>query len=627
MVRFNTLAFIAILLLGAGLRVWRLEANGFGTEYYAAGVRSMLESWHLFLFNSFDPAGFVTLDKPPVAFWIQAASAWVFGYNGLSLLLPQVVEGLLSIAILRHLVRRQFGGTAGLLAALFLALTPVAVAIDRSNNTDSALVLFLLLAAWAMLNAIERPGAWRISGVMALVGVAFNVKMLVALGIVPILALTYLTAAPVPFWRRIAHLTVSGVTLVVVSLSWVVIFDLVPKEDRPYAGSSHTNSMVELVVGHNGIERFVHLTRRTPRPVLAMEPSVVQPTPPAVTQRWRMSDTVPVGPLRLADRHLAGQFAWLLPLAAIGAVVAAHRTRLAWPPAPAHAALLLWGGWTLTYGVVFSAAGGIFHAYYLAVLGPPVAALAAIGLVAVWSASRRFALPLALVATAAWQAYIGADLAKWQIDDVPTLLLGVLAIGAVLASLRVSRWAFVGLLALPAAWALSPALASGNLMLPSASLARVVAPFDRERNTGATRFAVATDDARLLAFLEANHRGERFALATPNARLAAPVIVRTGLPVMAFGGFMGTDPILSQDELRGMMERGEVRFVVMSGQGSFGLAPGDEDRRRSFIAWVRKNGTRVEPAMWRGLDPWQDRRQPIGLFDLKPAAGLLPIAP
>ncbi len=618
MMRLNTLAFIAILLLGAALRVWRLDANGYGTEYYAAGVRSMLESWHLFFFNSFDPAGFVTLDKPPVAFWIQAASAWLFGYSGPSLLLPQVVEGLLSITILRHLVRRHFGDAAGLLAALFLAITPVAVAVDRGNNTDSALVLFLLLATWAMLNAIERPSAWRVVGAMALVGVAFNVKMLVALGVVPTLALAYFVAAPVPFWRRVGHLAIGGVTLIVASLSWVVIFDLVPKERRPYAGSSHANSMVELVVGHNGIERFV----RPARPA----PPQTQPTQPA-RPRLRLSDTVPTGALRLADRHLAGQFAWLLPLALIGGVAAARRVKASWPLAPSHAALALWGGWALTYGAVFSFTGGIFHAYYLCVLGPPLAALAGIGLVALWSARWRLALPLAVLATAAWQAYIAVDLAAWRFDDLPTLLLAALGLGTLLASLRVSRLAFAGLLVLPGAWALSSALATGNTMLPSASLARVVAPHDTTRHTGVRSFPVATDDARLLAFLEANHNGERFALAAPNARLAAPVIVRTGLPVMAFGGFMGTDPILPADALKRMVERGEVRFVVVSGMGSFGFSAGDEDRRRAFIAWVSANGVRVDPALWRGYEPGASRRQPIGLFDLKPAAGQLRAAP
>jgi len=615
-VRLNTLAFIAILLLGVALRVWRLDANGYGTEYYAAGVRSMLQGWHLFFFNSFDPAGFVTLDKPPVAFWIQAASAWLFGYSGLSLMLPQVVEGLLSIAILRHLVRRHFGEAAGLLAALFLAITPVAVAIDRSNNTDSALVLFLLLAAWATLNAIERPSAWRIASAMALAGVAFNVKMLVALGVVPILALAYFAAAPVTFWQRVGHLAAGGMALIVVSLSWVVIFDLVPKDRRPYAGGSQTNSMVELVVGHKGIERFVRPARRPP-------PPQAQPSQP----RLRLSDTVPTGALRLADRHLAGQFAWLLPLALIGGATALRRAKASWPLAPPHAALLLWGGWALIYGAVFSFAGGIFHAYYLAVLCPPLAALAGIGLVALWSARWRALLPLALLLTAAWQAYIAFDLVAWRIDDVPTLLLAALGVGTLLASLRVSRLAFAGLLVLPGAWALSSALATGNAMLPSASLARVLAPHDTTRHTGVRFFPVATDDARLLAFLKANHRGERFALATSNARLAAPVIMRTGLPVMAFGGFMGTDPILSPDALKRVLERGDVRFVVLSGQASFGFSANDEERRRAFIAWANTKGTRLEPALWRSHEPGATRRQPIGLLDLKPVAGLLPVVP
>jgi len=337
-----------------------------------------------------------------------------------------------------------------------------------------------------------------------------------------------------------------------------------------------------------------------------------------------MSDTVPVGALRLADRHLAGQFAWLLPLAAIGAVFAARRTRVRWPLAPSHASLLLWAGWALTYGVVFSLAGGIFHAYYLAVLGPPLAALAAIGLVALWSDRGRVALPLALLATAAWQTYIAIDLASWRFDDIPTLLLSVLGVGTMLAALRVSRVALAGLLVLPAAWALSPALEPGNLMLPSASLARVVAPRDATRHAGVRNYPVATEDARLLAFLEANHRGERFALAAPNARLAAPVIVRTGLPVMAFGGFMGTDPILSFEEFKRAVERGELRFVVLSGQGSFGLGADDEDRRRLFIAWVRRNGTRVEPVLWSGPSGGQPR-MPIGLYDLRPSAGLVSI--
>jgi 4-amino-4-deoxy-L-arabinose transferase-like glycosyltransferase len=148
---------IGVLALAVALRGWRLGDGGFITPYYLAGVRSMLGNWHNFLFNAFDPAGFVSLDKPPVAFWLQTASAKLLGFSVFSAVLPQVLEGIAAICLLYGLVRRRFGEAAGLLAALFLALTPVSVAVDRSNNTESCLVLVLLLAAWALIRDRDRP--------------------------------------------------------------------------------------------------------------------------------------------------------------------------------------------------------------------------------------------------------------------------------------------------------------------------------------------------------------------------------------------------------------------------------------------------------------------------------------
>src|ERR1700730_12471993 len=180
-----------VMALALGLRLWRLDQNGFGTEYYSAGVRSMLDSPHNFLFNSFDPAGFVSLDKPPIALWVQVASAKLLGFSSLSVLLPQVLEGLASVALVYHLVARRFGVAAGLLAALFLALTPISVVIDRSSNTDSCLVLVLLLAAWALSVATERGSASLLVAAMALVGVGFNVKMLAAVVVLATFTLVY----------------------------------------------------------------------------------------------------------------------------------------------------------------------------------------------------------------------------------------------------------------------------------------------------------------------------------------------------------------------------------------------------------------------------------------------------
>ena len=189
--RIEYACLAAVLVLAAVLRLWRLDANGYGTEYYAAGVRSVLQGGALLFYNSFDPAGFISLDKPPVAFWIQAAFATVLGFSGWAIHLPQALAGVGSVAVLYRLVRKPFGAAAGLIAALLMAITPVMVAIDRSNNTDSWLVLFLLLAAWAAL----RGRGLALVIAMALLGVAFNVKMLAALVCGPALLLGWLVAS------------------------------------------------------------------------------------------------------------------------------------------------------------------------------------------------------------------------------------------------------------------------------------------------------------------------------------------------------------------------------------------------------------------------------------------------
>ena len=234
MVMVIRLALSAVLVLAGALRLWRLDQNGFGNEYYTAGVRSMSAGWHNFLYHAFDPAGFVSVDKPPVAMWIQVASVELFGFRGLSVLVPQVVEGVAAVALVFHLVRRRFGAPAGLLAALILALTPVSVAVDRSSNTESCLMLVLLLAAWALTRAAEDGRRRFLLLSMALVGLAFNVKMLAAFVVLPTLVLVYWLGAGTTRWRRLADLTLGAVILTAVSLAWVAVYDLTPQIGRAH---------------------------------------------------------------------------------------------------------------------------------------------------------------------------------------------------------------------------------------------------------------------------------------------------------------------------------------------------------------------------------------------------------
>ena len=656
----------ALLIVTLGLRLWALDQNGFGIEYYSAAVRSMTQSWHNFLYNSFDPAGFVSVDKPPVALWIQAASAKLFGFRSASVLLPQVLEGLGAVWLLYCLVRRRFGASAGLLAGLFLAVTPVSVAIDRSNNTDSCLVLVLLLSAWAFLRAVERGSRGWLAAALALVGIGFNVKMLAAVVVVPALVVLYAIAAPVSLTRRVVDLAVAGAVLAVVSLSWVLFYDLTPPDQRPFAGSSKTNSMMELSIGHNGVERFVRRRRpdamanaaagQTRAAGAQPDAGSAPPPPPGAWARGRGNfiDRVPAGPLRLADRQLAGQVGWLLPLAIMGLVFGAAWTGFPARPSPAQRELLLWAGWGLCYAAVYSSAGGIFHAYYLATMAPALAALAGVGVFALW---RRYlqdgwgVLLLAgtLAITAEWQAYIQSSVAGWPRLSlaltsgsrlaVLVLLIVALAPAASGAAHRVAVGALVAavvsLLVTPTAWALSSVLVRGARM-PSASLSRLGADDSAGAPNGPWAVWRREDTRKLIGFLQANHRGERFLVATANTQVAAPIIIETGQPALAMGGFMGGDPILTPERLAELVAAAQVRFVMVEDAARlrrrFGLDPGGQ----AAADWVRGNGRPVDPDLWRqpGEPPAADAAAPrrgLGrgapgteLYDLKPQTALVP---
>ncbi|HEV8440442.1 MAG TPA: glycosyltransferase family 39 protein [Methylomirabilota bacterium] len=669
------LSRLTVLVVALILRLWRLDQNGYDNEYYAAAVRSMAGSWHNLLYNSFDPAGFVSVDKPPVAFWMQVVSVKLLGFHGLSVLLPQVLEGVAAVWLVYHLVRRRFGEPAGLLAGFFLAITPVSVAIDRSTNTDTCLVLVLLLAAWALMRAAE-DGSRRLLWLsMALIGVGFNVKMLAAFVVLPTFVLVYFLGAPLHWRRRLVDLTLAGVVLAAVSLPWMLAYDLTPPSHRPYAGSTNANSMVELAVGHNGVGRFVLLARsfRNPGPGRAGgQPATAAATPPtdagspaAGSAAWtRIFVRAPVGPLRLADGQLAGQVGWLFPLAVMAVMIGAVQGRWRRPLDPARLALLLWFGWTLTYAVVYSYAGGIFHFYYLATLAPPLAALAGIGVAGLWACFlqrgwRVLLLPATLLLTAAWQLYVDSSSVGWTLERWRTLIgdpsrdwrswlhLAVLAgtliaATALLVPLR-QRWLRTGaltvglaaLMVLPAAWALSAVLLKGIAVLPSADLSRlVVADGTRGRAAG------PLDTRQLVAFLQANRQGERYLLAASSTRLAAPIIIQTGEAVMARGGFHGLDPILTPDKLARLVEANEVRFVMLGDLSFVSRRLGGEAAGRPVADWIRANGTLVDTALWRpSLSDAGDEgsaprvasgRSPRGriggvqLYDLRPQAGVVP---
>ena len=247
---------VGIMLLSVVLHFSNLEAIGDANTYYTAAVESMLQSWSNFFFVAAEPGGSVTIDKPPLGLWVEAAFAFVLGVEGWVVSLPNVLAGVFSVPLLYHLVKKYMGVVAGLVAALVLVVTPVAIATDRNNTMDGMLVFTLLLAAWAFIAATETGKArWLLLGAF-IVGLGFNIKMLQAFLPLPAFYALYFFGAKTGWFRKIFNLGVATVILLVVSLSWAVIVDLTPADQRPYIGSSENNTVMELIVGHNGLSRL-----------------------------------------------------------------------------------------------------------------------------------------------------------------------------------------------------------------------------------------------------------------------------------------------------------------------------------------------------------------------------------
>ncbi|MBV9545503.1 MAG: glycosyltransferase family 39 protein [Chloroflexi bacterium] len=618
-------ALAGILALAAGLNVWGLTRVGYGNEYYAAAVLSMLQNWHNLFFASFDPGGFVTIDKPPLGFWVQAASARLLGFSGFSILLPEALAGVGSVAVVYQLVGRAFGRGAGLLAALFLALTPVAVSVSRNNTIDSLLVFTLLLAAWTAVKAAETGRLRWLVLTAVVVGLGFEIKMLEAYLVVPALGLLYLVAAPRRLPVRIGHLALAGVVLLAVSFAWPVAVDLTPANQRPWVDSTQTNSEVDLALGYNGIQRLLGRGASVSLPGSAAAADDGGAFGGAGGGPGGVQETGTPGPLRLLNQQLGGQASWLLALSIAGLVAtgaAAWRTRRQLSLSRRGQAFIVWGTWLATAGSFFSIAE-YFHSYYLVTLGPPIAALAAIGIVEGWRAFRAgtrlaWLLPVAIAAGGLLEAQI-------LVPYVSTyrLLLGIVLVGtsvsaAVLAGTllfhslhglsqrvftRVAAGAaalgVVTLLIAPGVWASMPALGGGGGgFLPSAGPAVRGGPGGGFPG-GSGEFpgspvgfpggpGASTND-QLIQYLEAHQGSDEYLLATSNSNAAAPIILATGQPVMSLGGFLGSDPILTAQQFAQMVQDGVVRFAMTGGGPGFGGRAGTG----GVSAWVQQNCTPV----------------------------------
>ncbi|MEV6040563.1 glycosyltransferase family 39 protein [Nonomuraea sp. NPDC052116] len=604
---------LTALLIGTGvLYIWGLGASGWANSFYSAAVQAGSQSWTAFFFGSSDAANAITVDKTPASLWPMALSVRLFGLNSWAILIPQALMGVGTVALVYASVRRLTNVWAGLLAGAVMALTPVAVLMFRFNNPDALLVLLLTAAGYGVVRAQERGATRWLVLAGAAIGFAFLAKMLQAFLVLPGFALVYLVTAPVPFWRRMWQLSLAGVAMVVSAGWWVLAVALVPASERPYIGGSQTNSVLELALGYNGIGRLNggdygglgNLNQQA-------------------------------GWLRLFDTEAGGQIAWLLPAALVLLAAVTWVTRRTPRVDPVRAAAWVWGSWLIVTGLVFSLMQGIFHAYYTVALAPAIAVLVGMGAAVLWE--RQAYRPLAVVTagTAVWSYVLLSRSAEW--NSWLGVVVLVVGLGAALAMLFARRAlvvvavavvACLASLAGPAAYAVDTASSAHTGAIPTAGpstggrgfggpggfggggrqfrrmpgngpsagrQAFQAPPGGRGMGRGGMGglLNAGTPAAELTALLKTDASAYTWVAATVGSNNAAGYQLAAGGPVMAVGGFNGTDPAPTLEQFKQYVAEKKIHYFVGTGMGMGmgGRSTGGSDDAARIAAWVQETFT------------------------------------
>ncbi len=595
-------ALIAVAALTAFIYAWNLALNGYANTYYSAAALAASKDWAAWFFGSIDASNFITVDKPPLSTMVMGLSVRLFGLSSWSILLPQALMGVASVVILYSAVRRSFRAVAGLIAALVLAVTPVAALMFRFDNPDALLTLLLVAAAWSFLKALDEGRLRWVALAAAFVGFGFLAKYLQAWLVLPAFIVTWAIAAPGPPRRRLGQLIVAGLAVIAASGWWVLIVELVPPSMRPYIGGSTNNRVLDLVFGYDGLGRLFE----------GFGGREAAGAPGGSLGGRGFAGTTSI--FRLVNPQFATQIAWSSPFAALSLVSGLLFRARAPRTDRDRAGYLMWGLWLGVHALVFSYMSGVIHTYYTVVMAPAVGALVGAGVVELWRLRTRFAwgglvLGAGIVATALWSSHL--------LDLTPTFMpgLGLGIIGVAVAA------AFI--LAIPAGHHVR-SLSVGGLVIgvgamlagPAAStLYTINTPYSGSTVSAGPQVVGAEGGAgpagidggpapdggflggvggarpsatlKVLArYLVENKGTATWIVATSGAGSADALELASGEPVMAMGGFTGGDPAPTLAQLEAYVASGQLRYVLIGGMpGPGGLS--------AITRWVTTYGTIV----------------------------------
>lgn len=595
--RWTRPAFWALLVGTGVLYLWGLGSSGWANSYYAAAAQAGTQDWKAWLFGSFDAGNAITVDKPPAAMWVMGLSGRLFGFSEFTMLLPEALMGVGAVAVLYLTVRRTSGPSAGLIAGLVLALTPVAALMFRYNNPDALLVLLLLVAAYCTVRAIDASTVRQMTMWMAwtgcAVGFAFLTKMLQAFLIVPGLALAVLVAAPFGVWKRLGALLVGGATMIVSAGWYVALVSLWPADSRPYIAGSTDNSLLQLAFGYNGLQRIAGNEGGGPGGGGGPGHG-----PGGGGANLFFGGDPGIG--RLFGLSMGAEASWLLPAALIGLVACLWSTLRAPRTDRVRAGVLLWGGWLLVTGVVFSFMEGTVHPYYNVALAPAIAALVGIAVAQLvarresWLA--RGVLALMLVATGVWSFLLLNRTPEWWPAIRWVVLIGsiVVAVLLVVRAHRLGKAAFAVVAATvivglggSAAFTIYN-VASAHNGPGTMSGPQKAGGFGGPGGPGGQG---RTDSPELEAMLKS--ADNRWAAAGIGSMSVSDIELKTGTSLMSIGGFTGGDPSPTLAQFQQYVADGQVRyFLADSGRG--GPSWHRTGSAGDITAWVEKTFTKTD---------------------------------
>ncbi|GAB3271226.1 glycosyltransferase family 39 protein [Sinomonas notoginsengisoli] len=638
---------VGLVVASAFLYLWNLTNSGWANEFYAAAIQAGSKDWTAWFFGSLDAGNAITVDKPPAAFWIPGLLGRIFGFNSFTMLLPEALMGVASVALVYAALKRVSGPAAGLVAGATLAATPVAALMFRFNNPDAMLTFCLVLAAYMTVRAIEKAGWPWLVGVGAVLGIAFLTKMLAGLIIVPALGLAYLWAAPTTLRRRIVHLFGAVAGLVAVAGAYIAAFTLTPTNVRPYMAGSQANSFLELTFGYNGLARIFGNRGGAGSGGAARDGAsdAAAAAGDAATGGFPAGGFTGGAPggggpgggfggaagiTRMFGTTFGTEISWLLPAALILLVAGFWFTRRAVRTDRVRASLVIWGGWTIFTALVFSFMTGTVHNYYAIALAPGIAGVVGIGAAELWRGRAywpsRIVLAVVVLGTSIWTAVLlGGDSSWLPWLRVAVVVLGVLAALGFLARLdRVGAGRFrAGAVALAVTALLAGGLGTTAFTVATASVGHsgaiptsgpsggdgfgARAGFGQVRDRTSADRSDASPDApgglpgdapgqpgggfgggasassELVALLQ--QTTTKWSAATNGSNTAAALELASSTNVIAMGGFTGSDPYPSLDEFTAMVAKGEVTYYVAG--GGFGGRGGSDTS--AISQWVQAN--------------------------------------